>query len=424
MAVGSGEARWADEARGRLRLACVTGTNGKTSTVSMIAAIVAASGEPAGRVTTVGTWIAGRCLGEDVTREAFVEAVRVALDAGVRTLAVETTSKALQSGFAKSWPPRAAVFTNLTRDHLDFHGTVEQYLAAKAQLFLALPAGGTAVLNAADPSAALLAEMIPPGAAVVSFAARPRHPACGGLPVRLAARAVRVGREGTEVDLEPSGAAEPLGGVLRLGVLGEFQADNALAAALAAESLGFSPAAIRAGLESFAGVPGRFEVVAREPLVVIDYAHTPDALARTLDTARAVVAADGGRVICVFGCGGDRDRGKRPLMGAVAAASADVVVLTTDNPRSEEPGAIADAIEAGRAGGRAEWVREIDRALAIVAAVARARPRDVVVVAGKGHERFQIGRVGPVPFSDADEARRAVVGRNGRIVAPCRVTEG
>jgi UDP-N-acetylmuramoyl-L-alanyl-D-glutamate--2,6-diaminopimelate ligase len=395
-------------AREKLITVCVTGTNGKTTTTSMIEAIVAAAGEPAARITTVGSWVAGEQIADDVSMEAFLRTVERAVEAGVHTLAVETTSKSLGSGFAWRWPARAAVFTNLTRDHLDYHGTPEQYLAAKAQLFLALPPDGTAVLNAADPSSALLAGILPAGVRRRAYTARGVHADCGDLPLHLAATEVEVSREGTRVRLASSPLAEALGGTLRLRILGEVHAENALAAATALEALGYAPTAIRAGLEGFPGVTGRFEVVSREPLVAVDYAHTPDALERTLALARRLAALEGGRVWCVFGCGGDRDKGKRPQMGRIAAAGADEVLLTSDNPRREDPAAIADEIEAGATGRTGRWRRELDRAAAIALAVDGAGAHDVVVVAGKGHERTQEQGGRKVPFSDADQVCRAL----------------
>jgi UDP-N-acetylmuramoyl-L-alanyl-D-glutamate--2,6-diaminopimelate ligase len=395
-------------ARQLLVAVCVTGTNGKTTTTSMIEAIVAAAGEPAARITTVGSWVAGAQVADDVSMESFLRTLERAVEAGVRTVAVETTSKSLGSGFAWRWPARVAVFTNLTRDHLDYHGTPEQYLAAKAQLFLALPPDGTAVLNAADPSSALLAGVLPAGVRRLAYTARGVHAECAGLPLRLAATEVEVSRTGTLVRLAPSPSAEALGGTLRLKLLGEVHAENALAAAVALEALGYPPAAIRKGLEEFPGVAGRFEIVSREPLVAVDYAHTPDALERTLALARRLAALEGGRVWCVFGCGGDRDKGKRPQMGHIAAAGADEVLLTSDNPRSEDPAAIADEIESGAAERGGRWTRELDRAAAIARAVDGAGPHDVVVVAGKGHERTQEQGGRKLPFSDAEQVRGAL----------------
>ncbi|MEO7330403.1 MAG: Mur ligase family protein, partial [Minicystis sp.] len=297
--------------RARFRTVCVTGTNGKTTTTTMIAAIVAAAGEPSARVTTLGSWVDDAQISSEPSGEAFDETLTRAALAGVRCLAVETTSQALAEGFAQAWPAEVAVFTNLSRDHLDYHRTAEDYLAAKAQLFMQLLPGGAAVLNAADPSSALLDEIIAPAARRLVYAARPVDPACAALPLALAATQVSAGLDGTRITLAPSPIAAALGGEIVLSIAGEVHAENALAAALAGVALGYAPSTIRRALEAFRGVPGRFEIVHEKPAIVVDFAHTPDALERSLRLARALVVPAGGRVICVFGCGGDRDPGKR-----------------------------------------------------------------------------------------------------------------
>ncbi len=390
-------------AHARLRTIATTGTNGKTTTTSMIAAIVAAAGETPVRVTTVGSWVGDELIPAPNLMAEFLAAVERGVEVGARTLALEVTSKALSTGIARQWPPHVAVFTNLTRDHLDVHGSPEAYLAAKAQLFLALPPGGAAVLNADDPSSELLCEVMPPGVRVARFSVR-------GGACELAAGAVEVRPGGTRVPLAPSPFARELGGVLELAVTGGVHAQNALGAALAARAAGYPADAIRAGLAGFRGVPGRFEAVGERPLVVVDYAHTPDGLVGTLATARELCRA-GGRVICVFGCGGDRDRGKRPQMAAVVDERADVAVLTTDNPRREDPAAIAADVRAGAAAPRARWIEELDRARAIELAIALAGPDDLVVIAGKGHEQVQEVGDEKRPFSDAEVARAAIARR-------------
>jgi UDP-N-acetylmuramoyl-L-alanyl-D-glutamate--2,6-diaminopimelate ligase len=393
----------------------VTGTNGKTTTTTMVARIVAASGEPSARVTTLGSFLNDEQLSESTGVEAFTSAVERAIAAGVRTLALELTSKALAEGFARRWAARVAVFTNLSRDHLDQHQTPERYLAAKAQLFMALPDDGVAVVNASDPASALIAEVTPPAARRAAFAGlRGVAAGCEHLPLALALRAVSVARSGTRVELEPSPLASSLGGALELGVVGEVYAEDALAAAIAVHALGYAPAAIVRGLREFQGVPGRFERVWLDPLVVVDYAHTPDALARTLGQARELTT---GRLTCVFGCGGERDVGKRPLMGRVAAELADRVFLTNDNPRNEDPDAILAAIAAGCAEAgeapeanvrrnRAEVVLTPDRKEAIALALESAESGrgEAVVIAGKGHERTQWSGDRADAFSDVDLA--------------------
>jgi UDP-N-acetylmuramoyl-L-alanyl-D-glutamate--2,6-diaminopimelate ligase len=321
---------------------------------------------------------------------------------------VETTSQALAEGFCNQWRPHVGVFTNLSRDHLDVHKTPENYLAAKAQLFLSLREGGAAVLNAADPASALLAEVTAPGVRVFAYAARPVHPDAAHLPLLLCADTIAVTRDGTRITLVKTPLGEALGGELALRVVGDVHAENALAAAVAADALGYDPGAITRGLSAFEGVPGRFQEVAARPLVVVDFAHTPDALERTLSLARSIASADGGRVVCVFGCGGDRDPGKRPLMGRVAARLADVVVITTDNPRSEEPARIAEAVLEGTRGSSTRVERILERAEAIQSAITMAAAVDVVVIAGKGHEKTQIVGTSVVAFDDVAIARLAL----------------
>lgn len=383
-------------AHARLCTVATTGTNGKTTTTSMIAQIVDAAGERAARVTTVGAWVDGRPIRAASPHEEFIGAVERAVEVGVRTFALEVTSKALASGVAKRWPPHVTVFTNLTRDHLDLHHSAEHYLASKAQLFMAQQ-GGVAVLNADDRASALLREVIAPGIRIVTFSTRDAG-------ADLAASGIEVRSGGTRITLHPSPLASTLGGSLELAVTGGVHAQNALAAALAADAVGYPASAIRCGLARFVGVPGRFELVAHDPTVVVDYAHTPDGLAGTLATARALCRT--GRVICVFGCGGERDRGKRSQMGAVADASADVVIVTNDNPRRESPAVIAEEIRRGAPSARATWHLELDRARAIALAIANARVEDIIVIAGKGHEEVQELGDRVVPFSDVRIARR------------------
>ena len=392
------------ELRERFRTVSVTGSNGKTTTTSGVEAMLAAGGATTARITTLGAWVNGEQVAEDATSEAFAATIHRAAAAGVTALAIETTSHALAQGFASGWPADVAIFTNLSRDHLDYHGTPEHYLAAKAQLFVHLPTHGTAVLNACDPSSELFDEVTPPGVRRLWYTGRPgEERASRGASPDLAAVHVEVSRTGTLVRLAPSPLATALGGRLELPLIGRVHVDNALAAALGAWALGVTPDAIRTALTTFAGVPGRFQIVHDHPLVVVDFAHTPDALARTLRLAAELVAP-AGRVVCVFGCGGERDAGKRPEMGRIATEQAAHVVLTTDNPRHEDPAAIADAVMSGATGpGRLEQV--IDRAEAIRRGIELAGPYDSVVIAGKGHERIQQVGDQTLPFDDVDVAR-------------------
>ena len=392
-----------------LRTVAVTGTNGKTTTTSMLATIAAAAGEVPASVTTLGMRVGGRQMADDKTFDSFLRTAAEAVRTGARPFAIEVTSRALASGFAKKWPAEIAVLTNLSRDHLDRHGTPEAYLAAKAQLFLALPPGGAAILNGNDPASALVAELLDPSIRRLFF----RGPlATGrrddGAPLGgvndLVANEVTVSRQGTRLSLAHGDLARALDHRLDLRVIGHVHAENALAAALAAHALGIAPGAIAAGLASFAGVDGRFQIVAEHPLVVVDFAHTPDALRAVLRTCRSI--AGPGEVICVFGCGGDRDTGKRAPMGAVADDLADRIFVTNDNPRSEDPMAIAAAICANMARSQSRTV-QLDRGTAIAEAIASAGPADVVLIAGRGHEREQIVGAAAIPFSDAEAAAEA-----------------
>lgn len=408
--------------RVEMRTLAVTGTNGKTTTTSMIAAIVAAASETPALLTTLGSWVGTTLIprpAEGTPRRAppglhQLEVIERADAAGVRTVAVEMTSLALGRGLARRWRPHVAVFTNLTRDHLDVHPSPEAYLAAKAQLFVHLAPSGAAVLNADDPASALLREVLPASSRVFSYAVTQDHD-----DADLVAHQIQCGFGSTSVELVDSPLARALGGRLTLRTTGRVHAANALAAALAGLAAGFPPEAVVAGLAAFRPVAGRFELVSPPddpdlPRVVVDYAHTPDGLAKTLATARELVPA-GARVLCVFGCGGGRDRGKRPEMGAIADATADGVWLTSDNPRSEAPEDIATAVLSGVPTPHAAWVVEHDRARAIAAAVDAGGPGDVVVIAGKGHETTQLVGAVARPFSDRDVACAALASRR-----PCR----
>jgi UDP-N-acetylmuramoyl-L-alanyl-D-glutamate--2,6-diaminopimelate ligase len=298
----------------------------------------------------------------------------------------------------------AAIFTNLTRDHLDFHADMEAYFAAKRRLFEMLPADAPGVINADDPRASSLRTAC---ARPVTYGiVKPADVMPGPVPVTL---------EGLSLDVRtPRGAI-----AVRSRLVGTPNAYNILAATAAAVALDLPMSAIADGLAALTGVPGRFEVVsspADDITVVVDYAHTDDALRNLLETARPLAPA---RIVTVFGCGGDRDRTKRPLMGMVAARLSDIVVITSDNPRSEDPARIIEEIQLGipadRGGMRAVEVHAVvDRAEAIERAVAMAQPGDVVLVAGKGHEKYQ--QIGPraLPFDDGAVARAAVGRRRHR----------
>ncbi len=378
----------------------VTGTNGKSTTTSWLAAAITEPGAPPPVcITTLGFFEGHTSLPVPTHHDGFLAALRECHARGSRQAAIEFTSEALALGFARAWPVQIGVFTNLTHDHLDAHGSPEHYLASKAQLFVALPVGGAAVLNGCDASSALLAEVIPEGVRVLRYGVPSRGAAIAPLDVR--ASEVRIGWEGTTMTLVAGDPrkAEKLPRELHVRAIGEVFAENALAALLGAHAAGI-PFDVAAARISAASPPrGRFEVIAERPWVVVDYAHSPDALARTVAAAKQICIA---KLWVVFGAGGNRDRDKRAPMGE-AARPADHVLLTTDNPRDEDPKVIAESIHQGLQGhGGVEVV--LDRAEAIRRAVEGAAETDVVLIAGKGHETEQkIGRE-VRSFSDVEVA--------------------
>jgi UDP-N-acetylmuramoyl-L-alanyl-D-glutamate--2,6-diaminopimelate ligase len=398
----------------------VTGTNGKTSTTHLITAALQSAGRATLRIGTVGVALDDEPIKRGKTFADFLATMQFAASRGCAHAVVETTSQGLAQGYARHWRFDLGVFTNLSPDHFTTHGSWEHYLAAKAQLFVHLGPGRTAVLNAGDPHAVMLDQAIPPDVIRRWFWAPSRGPNLR--EPDLAAAAIHVGPAGTTVELAPSRAATELGGRLQTTMVGEVFGENLLAAALAGLAAGLPGDAVAAGLAACPVVPGRFEVVDHgpdRPTVVVDYAHTPDALVRTCATGRALVAA-GGRLIVVFGVGGGRMTSKRGAMGEAVGAAADLVIVTNDNPRDDDPETIAAMVVAGleqaglqrfdraasKAGfDRAGFIVELDRARAIELALAEAEPGDVVVVAGKGHEQGQIIAGRELPFCDVEVVR-------------------
>jgi UDP-N-acetylmuramoyl-L-alanyl-D-glutamate--2,6-diaminopimelate ligase len=382
----------------------VTGTNGKTSTTLMLTEVLRTCGHRVAAETTIGV---GTETGEyhPRTEGKFYDRMRAAATDGITKMLVEVTSEALASGWAKRWRFDLGVFTNLSQDHLNAHKTFEHYLASKAQLFVHLAPGAHAVLNAADPAALFIDQVLPADVNRTWYAAPSRGEAL--CKADLAVQSLKLTLDGTVVALAPSEMAERLGGELTTGLIGAVFAENALAAASVGLCLQLSPEKIRQGLQSLNRVPGRFEIVARSPVVAVDYAHTPDALARTCDAGRALADALGdSRVIVVFGAGGNRDATKRRPMGEAVGARADYAIITSDNPRNEDPAAIARPVENGcRRGGRAYVTVEPDRRAAIAQALSRARPQDVILLCGKGHEVGQTIGTETLPFDDAEVTR-------------------
>jgi UDP-N-acetylmuramoyl-L-alanyl-D-glutamate--2,6-diaminopimelate ligase len=389
----------------------VTGTNGKTSTTHLLAAAVMAAGHSTFRVGTVGVALDEQPLARGKTFHDFLGQLRFAAEQGCRHAVLEVTSNGLAQGYARAWRFDLGVFTNLSPDHFTTHGSWEHYLAAKAQLFVHLGPGRTAVLNAADQHALFIDHATPADVVRQWFAAPSRGPKLH--KADLEAKSMAIDPTGTTIELVSSAAAEQLGGQLRTTMVGEVFGENALAAALAALSGGIAPAAVVRGIASCPVVPGRFEIIVHgsdRPIVAVDYAHSPDALVHTCATARKLAR---GRVIVVFGAGGGSTPEKREPMGEVVGAAVELAIVTDDNPRDEDPRAIAAMLETGlRRAGRAQVVIEHDRKQAIERALTTAEPGDVVVVAGKGHERGQQVRGRTLPFSDV-EVLRELLGRDG-----------
>jgi UDP-N-acetylmuramoyl-L-alanyl-D-glutamate--2,6-diaminopimelate ligase len=386
----------------------ITGTNGKTSTTRLVAAALGSLTKPVASFTTVGSFLDEEPIATAKSYRGVLDTIFAAKQRGGRYAVLEVTSEVLALGFARRWPFRVGVFTNLSHDHLDAHGTPEHYFASKAQLFHALPPErGIAVVNGCDEVADLLFEATPAGVRKLAYGIASRGEAQVPLDARVVAVAVSL--TGTHLTLELGPA---LGGgscELTTRAIGEIFAENAVAAFVTALALGAQSDAAARAIAAATPPAGRFQVVAEEPCVVIDYAHTPDALRRTLLTARQLAR---GRVILVFGASGNRDKAKRPVMGE-AAASADRVILTSDNARDEDPHVIAAAVRAGMPHAL-DVVLELDREQAIQCAVLDAESQDVIVIAGKGHETTQLIAGVSREFSDAEVARRALAERGVR----------
>lgn len=402
-ALGKLADRFHGEPSKAVRVIGVTGTNGKTSVTHFIAQALALAGQPSGLIGTLGMgpWDALRPATHTTPDVLAVHAeLARQRDAGVRYVAMEVSSHALDQGRVSGVRFRAAVFTNLTHDHLDYHGDLHAYARAKCRLFDELQPT-TAILNMDDPLGRELLERLTGRVPLWAYGLGAQPWSAGDASV-VEALGLRLDADGLRIDLRT-----PLGrGVLKSGLLGEFNASNLLAALATLLELGMPLEDALAHLGHIQSPPGRMERLTApgRPLVVIDYAHTPDALEKALRALRRHVRGrPQGRLLVVFGCGGERDAAKRPRMGAVAASLADRVILTDDNPRGEDGNAIIHAILAGMPDD-AQVVIERDRRRAIALAMTEAAPEDIVLVAGKGHEDYQEVAGERRPFSD-----RAVV---------------
>lgn len=384
-----------------LELVGVTGTNGKTSTVQLSAQALQLLGRVAGSIGTLGAGLHGQLVAHERTTPDVLEVHRLLATlslAGAQVVAMEVSSHALDQGRVAGLQFDVAVFTNLSRDHLDYHGTMAAYAAAKASLF-AWESLRAAVINLDDAQGALIAAGLPERIDLIGFSA------LGAGNAVLRAGDLALDASGLHFHLQYGVESVRIDSPL----LGRFNVDNLLAVAGVLLALGVDFARVAALLPRLEPIPGRMNRLggsAGQPLVVVDYAHTPDGLEQALSSLRQHTA---GRLLCVFGCGGDRDRGKRPQMAAIAGRLADQVIVTDDNPRSEDGEAIVADILAGFAPGAAIEV-ERDRAAAIRAAIRAAGPRDTVLVAGKGHETYQETGDRRLPFDDLAVAALALRG--------------
>ncbi|HYP13959.1 MAG TPA: UDP-N-acetylmuramoyl-L-alanyl-D-glutamate--2,6-diaminopimelate ligase [Bryobacteraceae bacterium] len=382
----------------RLHLTGITGTNGKTTTSYLLDSIWRQAGKTTALIGTIEYRLAGRLMPSVNTTPESLDLLRTFVElenAGGTHVTMETSSHALALGRVHGIRFETAVFTNLTRDHLDFHRSMEEYFDAKRKLFT--PEGAEppryAVVNYDDPYGRALKTK--PETEVFWY----------GLEDGAGARALRIhsGFEGLRFEVQFRGEVFPI----QSPMVGQINVYNILAAWCAAYANGVDPEVIQAGIAACSAVPGRFERVTEgQPfLVVVDYAHTDDALRNTIAAARNLTAK---RVITLFGCGGDRDRNKRPLMGSAAAQGSDLVVLTSDNPRSEDPLAIMTDALVGIRRHDTPYIAEVDRVQAIQRALDEARAGDVVVIAGKGHETYQVLKDRTIAFDDRDVARTAL----------------
>jgi UDP-N-acetylmuramoyl-L-alanyl-D-glutamate--2,6-diaminopimelate ligase len=389
----------------RIAIAGITGTNGKSTTAFLLESILTAAGRKSALIGTIEYHVAGKVLPAPHTTPEALELNRIfneALGHGATDAVMEVSSHALAQERVFGVPFDVAVFTNLTRDHLDYHNTMEEYFVAKRVLFegCGTDPPRAVVTNIDDEYGAKLAEFSRKRSSVIL-----KYGWQGG---DLHAENVEITTRGTRFDLVTPEARIAVFSAL----IGRVNVYNILAAAGAAYARGCMPQSIAAGVDKLSCVPGRFERVdCGQPFtVVVDYAHTDDALRNLTALARELVSGAGakGRVLTVFGCGGDRDRKKRPLMGEAAGRGSDFVVLTSDNPRSEDPLAIINDAVVGLQKTGVKYTVEADRRKAIALAIGEARPGDIVLLAGKGHEKVQVTRSGTAPFDDVEVAREAL----------------
>jgi UDP-N-acetylmuramoyl-L-alanyl-D-glutamate--2,6-diaminopimelate ligase len=391
----------------RIAVTGITGTNGKSTTAFLIESILSAAGRKSALIGTIEYHVAGQVYPAPHTTPEALELARLlneALSLGATDAVMEVSSHALAQERVFGVPFDVAVFTNLTRDHLDYHKTMDEYFAAKRVLFegCGTDAPRAVVTNLDDEYGAKLAAFSRKRSAVVLSYGWERGD--------FHTQNVDISPRGTRFDMATPQDKERI--AVFSPLIGRVNVYNILAAAAACYARGCASQAIACGIQSLTHVPGRFERVdcAQPFTVVVDYAHTDDALRNLTALAREFVSRGGGagRVVTVFGCGGDRDRAKRPLMGEAAGRGSDFVVLTSDNPRSEDPRAIINDSVVGLQRTGVKYTVEVDRGKAIALAIGEARPGDIVLLAGKGHEKVQVTREGSHPFDDVEVAREAL----------------
>jgi UDP-N-acetylmuramoyl-L-alanyl-D-glutamate--2,6-diaminopimelate ligase len=368
-----------------MNLIGITGTNGKTTTSYLLESILTAAGRSPGVIGTINRRISHLCLKSSVTTPESLDLMKILRDMAEHSatdVIMEVSSHALDQGRVADCPFRTVLFTNISRDHLDYHQSMDDYFKAKSLLFTNLEHDGiespvSAVINTDDPRGKELVALT--AAETVTYGLKDRSD--------VTAKDISVSRRGLDATLIFKGKGEI---DIHSPLIGNFDIYNVMAAAAAAMTLEVGLETIALGIEKMKRVPGRMEPVPndRSLTIVVDYAHTPDALEKALSAAKQITS---GRILTVFGCGGDRDRGKRSEMGRVAGQNSHKVFITSDNPRSENPAAIADEIEKGvLAAGQKEYVIELEREKAIKMAVEEASTEDLVLIAGKGHEDYQI----------------------------------
>ena len=363
-----------------MNLIGITGTNGKTTTSYILESILLAAGRKPGVIGTVNRRISNSVLKSSVTTPESLDLMKILremADQSATDVVMEVSSHALDQGRVMDCSFRTVIFTNITRDHLDYHQSMDAYFKAKSLLFTGLSDKVSAIINTDDPR----------GTDLITLTAAKTMTYGLNNSCDVTAKDVNVSREGIIAKL----ISKKMGEIdIQSSLIGNFDIYNIMAAAAAAVTLGVDLKTIALGIENMTGVPGRMELVpnARSLAIVVDYAHTPDALGKALGAVNQIT---GGRILTVFGCGGDRDKGKRNEMGRIAGKYSHKVFITSDNPRSENPTAIADEIERGViASGQKNYVIELERETAIRMAVQSAQKKDLVLIAGKGHEDYQI----------------------------------